>query len=79
MTQKVLYIGGFGRRGSTLVERILGQLPAVDQLLQDLGSAFAFGRGDRGRGEAGGKQAGREGRARQIHVGSRQAAGRPFH
>jgi hypothetical protein len=27
MTQKVLYIGGFGRSGSTLVERILGQLP----------------------------------------------------
>jgi hypothetical protein len=25
--QKVLYIGGFGRSGSTLVERILGQLP----------------------------------------------------
>ena len=24
---KVLYIGGFGRSGSTLVERILGQLP----------------------------------------------------
>jgi Sulfotransferase family len=27
MDQKVLYIGGFGRSGSTLVERILGQLP----------------------------------------------------
>jgi len=27
MSQKVLYIGGFGRSGSTLVERILGQLP----------------------------------------------------
>ncbi|MEW6476282.1 MAG: sulfotransferase domain-containing protein [Actinomycetota bacterium] len=27
MTQKLLYIGGFGRSGSTLVERILGQLP----------------------------------------------------
>ena len=27
LDQKVLYIGGFGRSGSTLVERILGQLP----------------------------------------------------
>jgi hypothetical protein len=27
VTTKVLYIGGFGRSGSTLVERILGQLP----------------------------------------------------
>ena len=27
LAQKVLYIGGFGRSGSTLVERILGQLP----------------------------------------------------
>ena len=27
LDQKVLYMGGFGRSGSTLVERILGQLP----------------------------------------------------